>query len=147
MLLETLLQLGAPHDPDLRGSSDLLVDASAVPFSYVVIREHYDASRLVSKEDLQSFRSDEFGRDRLATAFRQPDRFPNRRKVRIAVDYYADYPAEVDAWLAKVDAQAVEAEELSRRRRQGNLADFFAASPLRESGLEIERPEDFPQAR
>lgn len=38
-------------------------------------------------------------------------------KVRIAVEYYADYPAEIDAWLAKVDAQAVEAEELSRRRQ------------------------------
>jgi len=32
-------------------------------------------------------------------------------QVRIAVDCYADYPAEIDAWLAKVDAQAVEAEE------------------------------------
>src|SRR6187549_2879591 len=31
-------------------------------------------------------------------------------QVRIAVDYYADYPAEIDAWLAKVDAQAAEAE-------------------------------------
>ena len=32
-------------------------------------------------------------------------------QVRIAVDYYADYPAEIDAWLAKVDAQAIEAED------------------------------------
>jgi hypothetical protein len=39
-------------------------------------------------------------------------------QVRIAVDYYANYPAEIDAWLAKVDAQAVEAEELSRRRQE-----------------------------
>lgn len=38
-------------------------------------------------------------------------------QVRIAVEYYADYPAEIDAWLAKVDSQAVEAEELSRRRQ------------------------------
>jgi len=67
-------------------------------------------------------------------------------QVRLAVEYYTDYPAEIDAWLAKVDAQAVEAEELFRRC-QGTLGDFFAASPLRESGLEIERPEDFPQAR
>jgi len=65
-------------------------------------------------------------------------------QIRIAADYSADYPAEIDAWLAKVDAQAVEAEELSRRR-QGTLADFFAASPLRESGLEIERPQDPPR--
>lgn len=39
-------------------------------------------------------------------------------QVRIAVDYYADYPAEIDAWLARVDAQAIEAEELSRRRQE-----------------------------
>jgi len=29
--------------------------------------------------------------------------------------------------------------------RQGTLADFFAASPLRESGLKIERPQDGPR--
>src|SRR5262249_26436253 len=35
----------------------------------------------------------------------------------------------------------VAAEEWKRRaRRQGTLADFFAASPLRDSGLEAERP-------
>ncbi len=30
-------------------------------------------------------------------------------QVRIAMEYYAYYPAEIDAWLAKVDAQAAEA--------------------------------------
>lgn len=39
-------------------------------------------------------------------------------QVRIVVEYYADYPAEIDAWLAKVDAQAVETEELFRRRQE-----------------------------
>lgn len=39
-------------------------------------------------------------------------------QVRTAVDYYADYPAEIDAWLAKVDAQAVAAEEFFRRRQE-----------------------------
>ncbi len=39
-------------------------------------------------------------------------------QVRIAIEYYADYPAEIDAWLAKVDAQAAEAEELFRRRQE-----------------------------
>lgn len=39
-------------------------------------------------------------------------------QVRIAVEYYADYPAEIDAWLARVDAQAAEAEEMSRRRQE-----------------------------
>ncbi len=39
-------------------------------------------------------------------------------QVRIAMEYYADYPAEIDAWLAKVDAQAAAAEELFRRRRE-----------------------------
>lgn len=67
-------------------------------------------------------------------------------QVRIAVGYYADYPSEIDDCLTKVDEQAVEAEELFQRR-QGTLADFLAASPLRESGLEIERPQDLPQAR
>jgi hypothetical protein len=39
-------------------------------------------------------------------------------QVRIAVEYYADYPAEVNAWLAKVDAQAAQTEELFRRRQE-----------------------------
>ena len=40
----------------------------------------------------------------------------------------------------------VAAEEWERKsQRQGTLADFFAASPLRESGLEIERPQDLPR--
>ena len=40
----------------------------------------------------------------------------------------------------------VAAEEWERKtQRQGNLAEFFAASPLRESGLEIERPQDGPR--
>jgi hypothetical protein len=39
-------------------------------------------------------------------------------QVRIAMDYYADYPAEIDAWLARVDAQAIEAEESFRRRQE-----------------------------
>lgn len=37
----------------------------------------------------------------------------------------------------------VAAEEWERKtQRQGTLADFFAASPLRDSGLEVERPQD-----
>ena len=40
----------------------------------------------------------------------------------------------------------VAAEEWERKtQRQGTLADFFAASPLRESGLEIERSQDGPR--
>jgi prevent-host-death family protein len=40
----------------------------------------------------------------------------------------------------------VAAEEWERRApRQGTLADFFASSPLRESGLEVERPQDGPR--
>jgi prevent-host-death family protein len=40
----------------------------------------------------------------------------------------------------------VAAEEWERKtQRHGTLADFFAASPLRESGLEIERPQDGPR--
>jgi prevent-host-death family protein len=40
----------------------------------------------------------------------------------------------------------VSAAEWERRtRRQGNLADFFASSPLRESGLMIERAKDGPR--
>ena len=41
----------------------------------------------------------------------------------------------------------VSAEEWERKaRRRGNLAEFFAASPLRDSGLEIERTTDGPRA-
>jgi prevent-host-death family protein len=37
-------------------------------------------------------------------------------------------------------------EEWERRvRRQGNLADFFAASPLRGSRLKVERAGDLPR--
>jgi prevent-host-death family protein len=37
----------------------------------------------------------------------------------------------------------VSIEEWERKtRRTGNLATFFAASPLRESGLQVERPKD-----
>ena len=40
-------------------------------------------------------------------------------------------------------AVLVSAEEWERKtRRSGNLAEFFAASPLRESGLVIERSKD-----
>jgi prevent-host-death family protein len=40
----------------------------------------------------------------------------------------------------------VAAEEWERKtQRQGTLADFFAASPLRDSGLEIERPHEDPR--
>lgn len=40
----------------------------------------------------------------------------------------------------------VAAEEWERKtHRQGTLADFFASSPLRESGLEVERPQDGPR--
>jgi prevent-host-death family protein len=40
----------------------------------------------------------------------------------------------------------VSAEEWERKtKRKGNLAEFFAASPLRGSGLQIERLEDRPR--
>src|SRR3954447_27039980 len=40
----------------------------------------------------------------------------------------------------------VAAEEWERKTGdQGTLADFFAASPLRDSGLEFERPQDGPR--
>ena len=40
----------------------------------------------------------------------------------------------------------VSAEEWERKtRRKGNLAEFFTASPLRGSGLEVERPKDAPR--
>jgi hypothetical protein len=45
--------------------------------------------------------------------------------------------------LPTIKSLAVATEGIERRtHRQGTLADFFAASPLRESGLEIERPQD-----
>lgn len=40
----------------------------------------------------------------------------------------------------------VSAEEWSRKtRRAGNLAEFFAESPLRESGLDVSRVQDGPR--
>ncbi|MDQ2900634.1 MAG: type II toxin-antitoxin system prevent-host-death family antitoxin [Acidobacteriota bacterium] len=41
----------------------------------------------------------------------------------------------------------VSVEEWERKtRRKGNLAEFFAASPLRESGLNVKRNKDAPRA-
>lgn len=46
------------------------------------------------------------------------------------------------AWTL-ADAKA---EEWNRKmQRQGTLADFFAGSPLRDSGLDLERPKDSPR--
>jgi len=43
-------------------------------------------------------------------------------------------------------AVIVSVEEWERKsRRKGNLAEFFAASPLRDSGLHIERAADPPR--
>jgi prevent-host-death family protein len=40
----------------------------------------------------------------------------------------------------------VAVEEWERKtKRVGNLAEFFATSPLRESGLHLERPNDRPR--
>jgi prevent-host-death family protein len=46
----------------------------------------------------------------------------------------------------KTAAIVVSPEEWERKsRRTGNLAEFFAASPLRDSGVEIERRKDRPR--
>ncbi len=46
----------------------------------------------------------------------------------------------------KTAVVVVSAEEWSRKtRRAGNLAEFFAESPLRESGLEVSRVQDGPR--
>ncbi len=43
-------------------------------------------------------------------------------------------------------AVLVSAEEWQRKaRRRGNLAEFFANSPLRDSGLRVKRPTDRPR--
>lgn len=44
---------------------------------------------------------------------------------------------------AAVVVSAVEWER--KTKRTGNLADFFAASPLRDSGIEIKRRKDRPR--
>jgi prevent-host-death family protein len=36
-------------------------------------------------------------------------------------------------------------EWMRRERRRGDLVDFFANSPLREEGIDIERQRDFPR--
>ncbi|MEO6191665.1 MAG: hypothetical protein ABIS20_01530 [Thermoanaerobaculia bacterium] len=48
--------------------------------------------------------------------------------------------------MFEAGVRVVAAEEWERKaQRQETLADFFAASPLRESGLEVERPQDGPR--
>jgi hypothetical protein len=55
---------------------------------------------------------------------------PSGARVRIALGYFADYPAEIDSWLARIDVQAAEAEELSRRQTPGNLFPGFTPKPF-----------------
>ena len=38
-------------------------------------------------------------------------------EVRVAARYYAAWPAEIDAWMARLDQAAVSEEELSQRER------------------------------
>jgi prevent-host-death family protein len=46
----------------------------------------------------------------------------------------------------RIAVVVVDAEEWERKtKRIGNLAEFFAASPLRGSGLRIERPKKAPR--
>jgi prevent-host-death family protein len=46
----------------------------------------------------------------------------------------------------QLTAVIVSAEEWERKtRRVGNLAEFFAASPLRDSNLQLERLQDSPR--
>ena len=46
----------------------------------------------------------------------------------------------------RTTAVLVSAEEWERKtKRSGNLAEFFAASPLRDSGIEIKRRKDRPR--
>jgi prevent-host-death family protein len=46
----------------------------------------------------------------------------------------------------RMAAVVVSAEEWERKsKRKGNLAEFFAVSPLRGSGIEIERRKDRPR--
>jgi prevent-host-death family protein len=57
----------------------------------------------------------------------------------------AEGPQEVTRNGKKV-AVVVAAEEWERRAaRKGNLAEFFAASPLRGSGLKVVRAKDLPK--
>lgn len=36
-------------------------------------------------------------------------------QVRVALGYYADFPAEIDEWIQRVDAEATQAEEAWQR--------------------------------
>jgi prevent-host-death family protein len=46
----------------------------------------------------------------------------------------------------RTTAVVVSAEEWERKsKRTGNLAEFFAGSPLRESGIEVKRRKDRPR--
>jgi prevent-host-death family protein len=57
----------------------------------------------------------------------------------------ADGPQEITR-RGRRTAVVVSAEEWDRKvRRKGNLAEFFAASPLRGSGLRIRRIKDRPR--
>jgi uncharacterized protein (DUF433 family) len=42
----------------------------------------------------------------------------SRTQLRAALDYYADYQTEIDAWIAQADAEAAQAEAAWRRQQQ-----------------------------
>ena len=49
-------------------------------------------------------------------------------------------------WHGRTAVVVVSAEEWGRKnRRRGNLAEFFATSPLPDSGLDLERTHDHPR--
>lgn len=57
----------------------------------------------------------------------------------------SDLKPAADVLTAQLNQAAFREEWERKTKRTGNLAEFFAASPLRESGLEIERLNDPPR--
>jgi prevent-host-death family protein len=59
------------------------------------------------------------------------------------IDRALDRGPQVITRNGRKTAVVVSSEEWERKtKRQGNLAEFFASSPLRDSGLEVERRKD-----
>lgn len=69
-------------------------------------------------------------------------------KARLSevIDRAIDAGPQVITRHGRPTAVLVSTEEWNRKtRRKGNLAEFFAASPLRGSNIKIQRPNDRPR--
>jgi prevent-host-death family protein len=69
-----------------------------------------------------------------------------KAKLSEVIDHVQSEGPQTITRNGRMAVVVVSFDEWERKtKRKGNLAEFFAASPLRESGLSLERPEEKPR--